>query len=199
MHIGKSGAATESSKLALGRWQFALSSLLAAMIPVAFLFAWLKALEHTTGLHLVLCSVLATGYLFIECFGGPAAVARIGRTWRISYFIARAAFFEAVCFAICFISFEWQPSKMPPPPPPTWNPIEKLNQFGEGLGQAIATLMPYLLGCTFFAALAWLANIVAAIRIRRARWLLLLTTLPGICCVWLWADLWFGATAKQSP
>src|SRR2546421_2633568 len=106
------------------RWQFALSKLLAGIIPIGFLFAWLGALELTTSLHLVLCGVLAAGYLFIECFGNHAALARVAWPWRISYFLARAAFFEAVCFAICLISFEWQPPKLPPRPPPTWNPLD---------------------------------------------------------------------------
>jgi hypothetical protein len=169
-----------------GRWQFSLGHLLLGMMPVAALFAWLGALKSTTPLHLVLCGVLSAGYIAIECFGKHAALANVRWPWRTSYWIARAAFFQSACFFLCVMSFDWQM-----PPEPTGRPTPKTFEevLADIIGYWVNLVFPYWVGFTLLACAAWLANVAAAIKIRRARWMLIATTPGGAYSVWLLGNM----------
>jgi hypothetical protein len=163
-------------------WQFSLNHLFLAMIPVGLLFTWLGALESTTWLNLTLAAVVTGGYLAVECFGDHAGLVGVSRFWRASYFVARAAFFQAICFFVCVLSFLWLPPPNLPPEPP---PGASLNESLQHAFAPVVIVLAYSYGVVLTATIAWIANLFAAARIRRARWLLFVTTLPGVMSVLL--------------
>jgi hypothetical protein len=162
-------------------WQFSLSHLLLAMLPLGLLFAWLGALESTTPLHLLVAGIVTVGCLAVECLGDHAALAGVAWPFRASYFVARMAVFHALCFFACLISFRWQPAPNFPKPSAPNDPFGVIVEVLQWL----SVLLPYVYGFVIASIVAWIANIHAAGRIRRARWLLAVTTLPGVVSVFL--------------
>lgn len=159
-----------------------------ATIPIGLLFAWLGALESTTGLHLLVAAIATACYLGIECLGDHAALMGVSLFWRASYFVARLALYQSACFFVCLFSFSWQPAPNFPPDTPTDNPFD----WATRLGQWFSVVLPYVGGFLLTSIVAWIANLLAAVSIRRARWLLIVTTLPGALSILLLWWTFFG-------